>query len=135
MHHPSIYPDALSNVVYAYGHLEDKNKKGEVTNVKSTSSTKTKWSDNNYEEEDHFFHALYHNNDDKVVTKVSTKKYVGDSEDGEDEAMFERLHDKIFHRRRGSCEEGKDEDIISDIADVAFGFNFEDVIEECSFFE
>ena len=99
-------------------------------NVKSTTSTMTKWSDNEYEEEDHFFHALYHNNDAKVVKNVSTKTDV----DSEDELMFKRMHDKFFHRRGGSEEgnEGNNRDTANVVREK---YHFQDVIEECSFFE
>ena len=101
-----------------------------MVNVKSTS-TKKKWADNDYEEEDHFFHSLYHNNDDKVVTNVSTKKESEDV-DLEDVVMFKRLNDKIFHRRRVGEEkkEGKDK---REIVDVKYGL--EEVFDDVSFFE
>ena len=41
-HHPSVYPRALSNIAYAYGHIKDSNEQEEgkeeevVINVKST---------------------------------------------------------------------------------------------------
>ncbi|KAK1736414.1 heat shock factor family protein [Skeletonema marinoi] len=133
--HPSsiIYPRALSNIAYSYGHIKDTEKEGKeevVVNVKSTS-TKKKWADNDYEEEDHFFHSLYHNNDDKVVTNVSTKKESEDV-DLEDVVMFKRLNDKIFHRRHGGEEkmEGKDK---REIVDVKYGL--EEVFDDVSFFE
>ena len=84
-----------------------------------------------YEEECHFFHSLYHNNDDKVVTNVSTKKESEDV-DLEDVVMFKRLNDKIFHRRHGGEEkmEGKDK---REIVDVKYGI--EEVFDDVSFFE
>jgi hypothetical protein len=131
-HHPPsiIYPRALSNIGHAYGlkGTKENDSKKEVVNVKSTSTTK-KWSDNDYEEEDHFFHSLYHNNDEKVVTCVSAKKIDSEDVDSEDVAMFKRLNDKIFHRRRGEQRE-KDED--DDRLEIA---NMKEVFEECSFFE
>ena len=83
----------MSNIGYAYGHLNDndktattKNDNEKVVNVKSTSTQhKKKWSDKEFEEEDHFFHSLYHNNDEdeKVVTNVSCKK-IKNKEDEDD---------------------------------------------------
>ncbi len=130
-HHPSIYPTALSNIEYAYGHLKENEGEKDVTNVKSTSTTK-KWSDNDYEEEDHFFHSLYHNNDDKVVTNMSIKKDSLDVE-LEDMVMFKKLNDKLFHRRRGDEERNKEEEDKREIANVKYGL--EEVFEECTFFE
>ena len=136
-HHPSVYPRALSNIAYAYGHIKDSNEEEEaeeeeVINVKSNTATAKKWSDEDFEEEDHFFHSLYHNNDDKVVTNVSTKRDFEDV-DSEDVIMFKRLNDKIFHRRRGGEEkEGKEVDE-EEIETMRYGL--QDVFEDASFFE
>ena len=143
--HHHLLPSARSNIAYAYGHLkEDKDASGtneQVTNVKSNPSTMTKWSDNEFEEEDHFFHALYHN-DDKVVTNVSTnnkKKTMDDEEDySEDEFMFAKLHNKLFHRRGGGHHNIDNEEATTTTNVVRkndFENVFQDIIEECSFFE
>ena len=135
-------PSARSNIAYAYGHLkedhEDVAANEQVTNVKSNPSTMTKWSDNEFEEEDHFFHALYHN-DDKVITNVSTKKKktMDDEDYSADEVMFAKLHNKLFHRcgrwhHHIYDEEATMTNVVrkNDIENV-----FQDIIEECSFFE
>lgn len=99
----------------------------------------TKWSDNEFEEEDHFFHALYHN-DDKVVTNVSTnmKKTMDDKDCSEDEVMFAKLHNKLFHRRGGGGHHHIDDEEAT-TSNVVRKYDFEnvfqDIIEECSFFE
>ena len=135
-HHPNVvYPRALSNIGYAYGHIKDiaeDEGEEEVINVKSTSNTK-KWSDDDYEEEDHFFHSLYHNND-KIVTNVSTKKDSKDV-DLEDMAMFKRLNDKIFHRRRGD-EEKRNQEEEEDNREIAnMKHCLEEILDDDSFFE
>lgn len=140
--HHAILPSARSNIAYAYGHLkEDSNEDNEdtVTNVKSNPSTITKWSDNEFEEEDHFFHALYHN-DDKVVTNVSNnnkKKAMDDEDYSEDEVMFAKLHNKLFHRRGGGHHHIDDEEATTTNVVRKYDFEnvFQDIIEECSFFE
>lgn len=63
------------------------------------------------------------------MTCVSAKKIDSEDVDSEDVAMFKRLNDKIFHRRRGEQRE-KDED--DDRLEIA---NMKEVFEECSFFE
>jgi hypothetical protein len=140
--HHHLLPSARSNIAYAYGHLkEDEDtavNEQQVTNVKSNPSTMTKkWSDNEFEEEDHFFHALYHNDDDdKDVTNVSNKKKkkTMDGEDySEDEVMFAKLHNKLFHRRGGGHHHIDDEE--ATVRKYDFGEVFQDIIEECSFFE
>lgn len=146
--HPTVYPRALSNIAYAYGHIKDTDDNEEekvVKNVKSSSTTtsKKKWSDEDYEEEDHFFHSLYHNNDEeKVVTNASIKKKVTTEEEdveSEDEVMFKRLNDKIFHRGRDGEEkkEGADNDV-RETANMRHGLTMtglQEVFEEASFFE
>lgn len=131
-HHPSVYPRALSNIAYAYGHIKDSNEEEEVINVKSNTATTKKWSDEDFEEEDHFFHSLYHNNDDKVVTNVSTKKDFDDV-DSEDVIMFKRLNDKIFHRRRGG-EEKKGKGVDEEEIEI-MRYGLQDVFKDASFFE
>lgn len=142
--HHHLLPSARSNIAYAYGHLkEDTNEDNEddVTNVKSTTpSTTTKWSDNEFEVEDHFFHALYHNDDDKVVTNVSNKNKKTKMEDedySEDEVMFVKLHNKLFHRRGGGHHHIDDEEATTTNVLLKNDFEnvFQDIIEECSFFE
>ena len=140
--HHHLMPSARSNIAYAYGHLkedEDTAANEQVTNVKSNPSTMTKWSDNEFEEEDHFFHALYHN-DDKVVSNVSTnnkKKTMDDEDYSEDEVMFAKLHNKLFHRRGGGNHHIDDEEATTTnvVRKNDFGVVFQDIIEECSFFE
>lgn len=131
-HHPSVYPRALSNIAYAYGHIKDSNEEEEVINVKSNTATTKKWSDEDFEEEDHFFHSLYHNNDDKVVTNVSTKKDFDDV-DSEDVIMFKRLNDKIFHRPRGG-EEKKGKGVDEEEIEI-MRYGLQDVFKDASFFE
>ncbi|KAL3790146.1 hypothetical protein HJC23_009583 [Cyclotella cryptica] len=71
--------------------------KKEVVPAKSTSTKKTKAATSDDEwDEDPFFRALLHNNDDdnRVVENVVNK-----SSDGRvDEEMFSKLSEKIFHR-------------------------------------
>lgn len=134
-HSSSIYPRALSNIAYAYGHIKDTDDE-EVVNAKLSAATSKKWSDEEYEEEDHFFHSLYHNNDERVVTNVSIKKKdtAEDVEsEAEDEVMFKRLNDKIFHRRRDGEEKKEGGDNDREVANMRYGL--EEVFEDVSFFE
>mmetsp|Transcript_26674 Transcript_26674/g.38133 ORF Transcript_26674/g.38133 Transcript_26674/m.38133 type:complete len:169 (+) Transcript_26674:88-594(+) len=132
-HPSSVYPRALSNIAYAYGHIEDTDDDDEVVNVKSTAAAK-KWSDEDYEEEDHFFHSLYHNNDERVVTNVSVKNE-DNTEDVEleDVIMFKRLNDKIFHRRRNGDEKKEGGGDEREVVNVRYGLD--EVFEDVSFFE
>lgn len=103
-----LYPDAVSNVLHGYAHMKDENKrevvpvkssrpKKEVVPAKSTTNKKTKPVTSEDEwDEDPFFRALLHNNDDdrRVVKNVVSKS----SDERVDEEMFSKLSEKILHR-------------------------------------
>ena len=61
-----------------------------------------------------------------------------DDEDySEDEVMFSKLHNKLFHRRGGGHHHIDDEEATMTNVErkTDFGDVFQDIIEECSFFE
>lgn len=81
-----LAPDAVTNVVHGYAHLNaDKDK--EVLEVKSTSK-KTKHADEDYAP---FFHAVIHKDNKPLVENVVSRS------ERVDEEMFAKLSKKIFH--------------------------------------
>ena len=97
-----MYPDAVTNVLHGYAEI-DKHTDEEIEHIHEvkTTSCRTKkkqphWEDEDYENEDLFFHTLVHNNDDKdsgVVENVSSRVGRGRF----DNDMFEKLNNKLFH--------------------------------------
>ena len=91
-----MYPDATTNVLHAYAEI-DKHTDEEIEHIHEVKATATKkhpshWADEEYEDEDLFFHALIHNNDDKFEIHLKPKKSGRFDND-----LFEKLNDKIFH--------------------------------------
>ncbi|KAL7472814.1 hypothetical protein ACHAXS_013179, partial [Conticribra weissflogii] len=102
-----VYPDAVANVVHGYAHLYDDSSRNEETNevieVSSTTKKAPFTSDDDYEE-DPFFRVLLHNNDDDdSVVNVSSKE----TDERVDNALFEKLHHKVFDREEKGAVESK----------------------------
>jgi hypothetical protein len=92
-----LSPDAVTNVVHGYAHINDKKGVEEIVPVKSTKKEKS--SDTKDDDwEDPFFHACIHNNDrdSHVVKNVVSKE----SDNRIDEEMFVKFSKKIFHYPR-----------------------------------
>ena len=75
-----MYPDAITNTLHGYADL-DKHTDEEIEHIHEVKATlkkpshHTHWADEEYEDEDLFFHALVHNNDEhEVVETVSNKR-------------------------------------------------------------
>lgn len=105
-----LSPDAVTNVVHGYAHINDKKDTEEVLPVKSSSTKKksdTKEKEDDWE--DPFFHAVLHNNDrssDSTVKNVSKK----DSDDRVDEEMFVKFSKRVFHYPRNGEKKKVEED-------------------------
>lgn len=91
-----LNPDALANVVHGYAEIdkETDDKIKTIHDVKAVSSERKVSGDEDYDGEDQFYHALMHNNDDKEVVDVSVSN--DDDTMRVDEAMFAKLHKKLF---------------------------------------
>ena len=100
-----LSPDAVANVVHGYAHISDKTA-DEVVAVKPTKNTKKRTNQDD-PDEDPFFHALLHNNDDdsRVVKNVVNKEF----DEPIDEEMFGKLIRKVFHGPQ-DCDQSKHED-------------------------
>ena len=101
-----MYPDATTNVLHAYAEL-DKHTDEEIEHIHEVKATATKkhhphWADEDYEDEDLFFHALIHNNDNKFEIHLKPKKSGRFDND-----LFEKLNDKIFHHHEAVDDEHK----------------------------
>ena len=95
--HPGMYPDAITNTLHGYAEL-DKHTDEEIDHIHEVKATVKKpsphWADEDYEDEDLFFHALVHNNDEpkvQVVETASNKRTKEVDEWLEGYAIFGRL--------------------------------------------
>ena len=98
-----LSPDAVANVVHGYAHIGDE---AADKVVAKKSIKKTVHQDD--PDEDPFFHALLHNNDEdsRVVKNVVDK----DSEEPADEEMFVKLSRKMFHYPHDDDQKSETED-------------------------
>ncbi|KAL7533245.1 hypothetical protein ACHAWF_004420 [Thalassiosira exigua] len=103
MYYHRLYPDALSNVVHGYAELDERTDEEirHVHEVKLSARKESPTSEDDYDE-DPFFHALLHNNNDRKVVTSSRKPTKQERLDTE---LFEKLHDKLFHH-----DDGEDQD-------------------------
>jgi len=102
-----LSPDAVTNVVHGYAHFNDKEEPEEVVPVSSSTKKRTFETKTNEWDEDPFFHAVLHNNDDNssVMNNVGRKT----SHERADEEMFVNFSKKLFHYPRNNEEEVKEE--------------------------
>ena len=138
MYHPGMYPDAVTNVLHGYAEV-DKHTDEEIEHIHEvkTASRRTKkkqphWEDEDYENEDLFFHTLVHNNDDVddkdsgVVENVSS--LVGRGRFDND--MFEKLNNKLFHHDADTSNTNESKEKVSSHANL----HLHDILEDEEFF-
>ena len=125
-----LYPDAITNALHGYAEL-DKHTDKEIDHIHEVKATTTKtehhWADKDYEDEDLFFHALVHNNDDddSQVENVSSKQTSTGRFDCD---LFEKLNEKLFHHDVDTADEHPKE------AKVSRDLHLHDVLEDEEFF-
>ncbi|KAL7505473.1 hypothetical protein ACHAXN_002969 [Cyclotella atomus] len=106
-----LSPDAVTNVVHGYAHINDKKDTDEVVPVKSSTAKKADTKNDDWENP--FFHAVLHNNDRSsgVVTNVVNKE----SNERVDEELFVKFSKNIFHyprngeKKQGDADQDKTE--------------------------
>ena len=132
-----MYPDAITNVLHGYAEI-DKHTDEEIEHIHEvkTTSRRTKhprWEDNEYENEDLFFHALVHNNDDVddkdsgVVENVSNRVGRGRF----DNDMFEKLNNKLFHHDADTSNKNESKEKVSS---RHANLHLHDILEDEEFF-
>ena len=132
-----MYPDAITNVLHGYAEI-DKHTDEEIEHIHEvkTTSRRTKkqphWEDEQYENEDLFFHALVHNNDvdDKdsgVVENVSSRVGRGRF----DNDMFEKLNNKLFHHDADTSNTNESKEKVSS---PHANLHLHDILEDEEFF-
>lgn len=124
-----LSPDAVTNVVHGYAHINDKKETEEIVPVKSSTTKKATEKDDDWE--DPFFHAVLHNNDRSsgVVKNVVSKK---ESDERVDEEMFVKFSKKVFHYPR-SGEKKKDTDENEEHEKITYGLR--EFIQDSSMME
>eukprot|EP01083_Nonionella_stella_P086876 241539_1 len=125
MYYHGLYPDALSNVVHGYAEV-DKHTDEEINVIHEVKSITTK-KDSLITDEDHdedpFFQALLHNNDDDSrVVNVSNESM---NSGRVDDDLFEKFHEKFFAHHDEDHDEPKEK--------VTYGIR--EFIEDSSLFE